>query len=161
MNEENVGGRNSWLCPIVQICTQSEWGLLWTETHSPSKFCGKLFSSFSCNLFKIQSNKERMLLKCSYHWPSIILSWWGCGVTFRTQVMERVGAVHGPSSAGVVVLTNRTAERCQTVNVYIVRPQIHHLLGYSAVKEVQHPYWAAGKTLKWSTDKPTFVFMHI
>lgn len=32
------------------------------------------------------------------------------------------------------------AERCQTVNVYIVRPQIHHLLGYSAVKEVQHPY---------------------
>lgn len=43
-----------------QICTISQWGLLWTETFPPSMFCRNLFGSFCLNLLKSQPTIEQM-----------------------------------------------------------------------------------------------------
>ena len=44
--------------PFYQICTEGQQGLLWAETHPPSKFCGNLLSSVFCNPADKPTNKE-------------------------------------------------------------------------------------------------------
>ena len=47
-------------CIVKAICTEGQWGLLWAETHPPSKFCRNLFSSFVffCNPTDEPTNKQ-------------------------------------------------------------------------------------------------------
>ena len=82
MNEEKVGGRNSWMWPILH----------WSFMKNCSVVFRVIFSKFS------------LINRILYY--TLILSWWGVVLHSEHRWRRRVGAVHGPSSAGVAVLTN-------------------------------------------------------